>query len=599
VRASRRREGLLLVALFVAALIVYVPRTYRTLTVMGDSAELVSAAARWGVPHPPGYPLYTLMAHTMTWLPAFELPFRVHLLSAVFHAVTVGAVGAIAFALTGSPAAALIGAGTLGLGRIFFSGSLYAEVFPLNDLFFAGLLWFAIHIARADGNAGTAAKRWEAPAAVLGLSLAHHHMIALALPALAILVGPAFWRDFHAGRLSLRRVALFLVAPPVLFYALIPLAAARHPSPSWGDVHDVRSFLHLVTRQDYGGVASPSRKLVEGQLLQRLDALVGGTAESFGAAGMLLFLAGVVMGLRNDRRICLALLAGIVCTGPIFAGLNAFDIRSDYRVAFFERFTTMCHVPLAAVIGVGAAGVEAWVRSQRHLLPRTRHAATALLVALALLPLLGNVDKLDMSARRAGLEYAYDLVESAPDGSLVLLKSDMASQSALYACAVEERCGNRVILTPGQLWMPWKQRELTRRYPALALPPDDHPSPARWLVDHNLASSPIFIHPELIDDVVHGEMAILPSLLLFRVYANEPALRAALSSFRGELAAIAERRRCRGCSLDNRIASNGPVDLQLARLYDAALTAHVTAASQLGLTEEARTLSSWLRQERR
>jgi hypothetical protein len=83
------------------------------------------------------------------------------------------------------------------------------------------------------------------------------------------------------------------------------------------------------------------------------------------------------------------------------------------------------------------------------------------------------------------------------------------------------------------------------------------------------------------------------------VYANEPALRAAVSTFRAELEAIAERRRCRGCSLDNGIASKSPVDVQLARLYDAALSAHVTAAAQLGLTEEARAFASWLRQERR
>ena len=598
VLASRRREGLVFLALSAAALVVYVPRTYRTITVMGDSAELVSAAAQWGVPHPPGYPLYTLLAHIMTRLPIFELPFRVHFLSAFFHATTVGVVGAIALVLTGSLAAALVGAGTLALGRIFFSGSLYAEVFPLNDLFLAGLLWFAIRISRAREEDGAAPVRWEAPAALLGLSLAHHHMIVLAFPALAILVGPALWRHLRDRPVSSLRILIFFFVPPVAFYALIPLAAARYPMPSWGDVHDLHSLLHLVTRQDYGGVASASRKLVEGQLLERLDALVAGTAESFGVVGVLLFLAGTLAGLRHERRICLALLVGIVCAGPLFAGLNAFDIHSEYRVAFFERFTTMCHVPFAVVIGLGAAHLETWLRARRRLLPHSVRAAMGLVGALALAPLVGNAVSLDRSSHRGALDYSHDLVDGAPDGALVLLKSDMASQAALYACAVEQRCGDRMVLTPGQLWMPWKRREVARRHPTLSLPASDVPSAARWLVEQNLASLPVFVHPELIDDVVHGEMAIFPSLLLFRVYANEPALRADLPRLRTELDAIAERRRCRGCSLVGGIAPKSPADLQLARLYDAALRAHATAAAQLGWTDEARTFSSWVHEQR-
>ena len=586
-------------ALSSAALLVYAPRTYRTLTVMGDSPELVSAAAQWGVPHPPGYPLYTLMAHVMTRLSAFELPFRVHVMSAFFHAVTVGIVGAIVSALTESISAALISAGTLALGRIFFAGSLYAEVFPLNDLFLAALLWFGIRIARAEKTDGAVAVRWEGLAAVLGLSLAHHHMIVLAFPTLAILVGPALRRQVRESPRWWLRIAIFLIAPPIVFYALIPLAAARHPLPSWGDVHDLHSLVHLITRQDYGGIASASRKLVEGQLLERLDAFALGTAQSFGVVGVLLFFAGALGGLRQKPWICAALLAGVICAGPLFAILNAFDIRSEYRVAFFERFTTMCHVPFGIVIGLGAAHLESRLRAYPRLLPRAVHAAMGLVVALALLPLLGNVVSLDRSSHRGGLDYANDLLDGATDGALVLLKSDMASQSALYMCAVEERCGNRIVLTPGQLWMPWKRRELARRHPNLTLPPADVPSATRWLVEQNLASVPIFLHPELVDEVVHGEMAILPSLLLFRLYANEPALRSDSFRFRAELEAMAERRRCRGCALANRIASgSSPADLQLARLYDAALIAHATAAAQLGWTDEARRFSSSLRQAR-
>ncbi len=54
-----------------------------------DSGEFQLAAARWGILHPPGYPLYTILGGI--WLRLFpmgSLPFRLNLLSAVLAATT-------------------------------------------------------------------------------------------------------------------------------------------------------------------------------------------------------------------------------------------------------------------------------------------------------------------------------------------------------------------------------------------------------------------------------------------------------------------------------------------------------------------------------
>jgi hypothetical protein len=47
-------------ALFVVAEIIYVATTCPTYFLV-DCPELNAAAAEWGVPHPPGYPLYTML----------------------------------------------------------------------------------------------------------------------------------------------------------------------------------------------------------------------------------------------------------------------------------------------------------------------------------------------------------------------------------------------------------------------------------------------------------------------------------------------------------------------------------------------------------
>src|SRR4051794_18164440 len=68
-RAWPHRSPALFGISFLLALLLYLPRTCRTLAAFADSAELVTAAAVWGVPHPPGYPLYSALAHLFTYLP--------------------------------------------------------------------------------------------------------------------------------------------------------------------------------------------------------------------------------------------------------------------------------------------------------------------------------------------------------------------------------------------------------------------------------------------------------------------------------------------------------------------------------------------------
>lgn len=54
----------------------------------GDSGELITAAHELGVAHPPGYPLFTLLASlTITLFPFGSVAYRVNLLCGLFGAV--------------------------------------------------------------------------------------------------------------------------------------------------------------------------------------------------------------------------------------------------------------------------------------------------------------------------------------------------------------------------------------------------------------------------------------------------------------------------------------------------------------------------------
>ncbi len=76
-----------------------------------------------------------------------------------------------------------------------------------------------------------------------------------------------------------------------------------------------------------------------------------------------------------------------------------------------------------------------------------------------------RVRELDLHEDERGAAFAHDLVLTTPDRSLLLLSGDEPANAALYVCAVERRCGDRVALSPGALFLPWAMAQ-TKPAPA-------------------------------------------------------------------------------------------------------------------------------------
>lgn len=483
------------------SLVFYLPRVAPTLTLMGDSAVFVTTAATFGVPQPSGYPLWTALGFAFSKLPLGDVAHRLHLMSALLHALTVYVVARIIADLTDSRVGALAGALWLAFSRAFFLGSLYAEVFPLNDLFTALLLWLALDVNRAPKNPVLLAL-------VVGLASAHHQTIALLAPALAVLL--------YRARSELRLPKLFamFLAPIVFFYALIPLAARREPLSSWGDVRSFSALVALVTRRDYGGLFSPHLGSTD---LDRSTLVLGwieGTLLSF-TGWVLLFLAVGAFALWRSNKVAgLALGLALVVTGPVFAVMNRLEIETEHGRAFAERFSTQSAIPLAIVAGAGIGFA--------YRLLRTELPATWLRVALGLtgiIPLVRHAEDVDQRNNRRGLQVAHDLLLEVPDGSLVLLTGDAVHGAALYLCAVEKRCGRTLMFSPGQMHLAWRVEQLRRRNPDLALPaPMGKFLTVREIVAANLERRPVFLSPQLLDlePPLRDTFDLLPAGLMIR-----------------------------------------------------------------------------------
>ena len=223
--------------LFLYALGVYV-LTLPPTVVGGDSGEIVVAAWTLAVPHPPGYPLITLLGYVFSHLlfPFGEPAYRMGVMNALFGAGAVAALQLAVREVTGSICAGTFAAALYGFSPLVWQYATTPEVFALNSLFTALILLLT---ARFHTAAGIARKRSLARQGVLtcALALSNQHTIALlvlptALWVLVSLGGVFSSADFRREIVVWAGLGVVGLAP----YPLLALLSARFGDViySWG-----------------------------------------------------------------------------------------------------------------------------------------------------------------------------------------------------------------------------------------------------------------------------------------------------------------------------------------------------------------------------
>src|ERR1041385_7119408 len=371
--------------------------------VVGDSPDLITAAVVLGVPHPPGYPLFSLLGHLFSLLPLGAIPFRVNLVSVVCHAITAGIVFLTAFRLSRSSIAAVAAAFVLALNPLFWLWSLVAEVFPLNN-FLAALLVYLLVIWHEQPER----YRFLAAASfVAGLALTNHQTILLLRPAVCFLL----WH--HRAVLVARPQIVLISAATFLLgllpYAYVPWASAHHPIYNWGDVSSWRDLFALITRQSYGAAHLTQEKYQGGSLLLRLAALT----ESIGALLGLLLVFGAIYAYRQLRWYFWFALLAFVFAGPFFTGITNFDLaRSPSGLFVLERFFLLPRVVVAPVMALGLMMIAEAVRRYAPSMPMSplRVVSGGIVVVLAV-SVFTNYRQVNQSHNHVARCYAEDLFE--------------------------------------------------------------------------------------------------------------------------------------------------------------------------------------------
>ncbi len=195
-------------------------------TLFDDSLEFHVVIPLLGVPHPPGYPLYTLLGKLWTLLiPLRDPAWRLNLFSALAATVSLFLFYRVTYAIIPRHRSVAPGVALLALAPTFWSQATIAEVYSLHMAFLAGILYLMVQLAQAATEEHVPPRALYAIALTVGFSLTHHRMTILLLPALAHLLWATRKRLPHSPR-AWGMVTTFLVLPLAL-YLYIPLVGAR------------------------------------------------------------------------------------------------------------------------------------------------------------------------------------------------------------------------------------------------------------------------------------------------------------------------------------------------------------------------------------
>ena len=493
-------------AVVALALGVYLATAARDL-VFGDSPELVAVAVTLGVAHPPGYPLWTLIAHVFSLLPLGPIPFRVGLVSVVCGAAAVGVVYAIALRVSRSvPASAAAGL-ALAVQPVFWQWSIVAEVFALHALLSAVLIYCMLRWADAVGS-----WRWLAGAALaMGLGLANQQTIVLLAPAVLYLV----WRH---RRTLMRDPSIPLAAGAALLigllpYAYLPVAASRDPAWSFGDLSSIDDVIGHVLRAQYGSgqlIVTPS--LQGGSIVDRLWAF----GSSFGILNAALTALGLIR-LRRAAALGFFVIA-LAVAGPLFLAYANADVSIPLTRAVLERFFILPYVVAAPLVAPGIQAAAALLRRVAHgASPRIAEAGVAAVVgaiALALAPSIWPT--IDRSADHAPRDFASDILASAPNGAMLIVAGDAAAFPVEYVHTVEDARPDLSIVQQTYLPADWYVRQLLRRDPTSRL--TRVPASFREFLDVT-ARQDVYLVGDLLDGSTSGRYRADPRGLLELVVA--------------------------------------------------------------------------------
>ncbi|MEP6572948.1 MAG: DUF2723 domain-containing protein, partial [Gemmatimonadota bacterium] len=434
--------------------LIYVA-TLAPTTAFWDTSEYIAAAKVLGIPHPPGNPLFTLLAHSFGVLPlSSSYAVRINLFAAVTSALSAGlwflvadrwmrSVVPIRWARLAASAAGVLVSATS--WTVWNQSTVNEKVYTVSMLSTSLVMWLGVHWA--DDAPGSHRDRWVILIAyVIALSSTNHMMGVLAAPAVGIYILWTDWRVITRPSVIVG-VVIAAVVGVSLNYFFLPIRSAHYPPINEGEPIGFfsQALMDVLNRVQYG---KPSVLVRQADILSQFKnywqyfSWQFARDWGFGARLATAFFAvlgvvGAVALWMRDKRAALAstVLMGTLTVLLVFY-LNfkyGFSIPTDPALGDVARevrerdyFFVISFAAYGLWVAVGFGEVMRWIAEAvgERAGGSPKWALGTPVLALALVPLLGNHVTATRANETMARDFAVDLLESVEPYSVLITAGD-------------------------------------------------------------------------------------------------------------------------------------------------------------------------------
>ena len=510
-------------ALVALAVLALYAATLAPTTAMWDTSEYMAAAKVLGIPHPPGNPLFVLIAYLFGTLPiAREFAVRINLLAAAASAASAGIWFLVAhevtsnlFAerwarLTAAAVCALVGATSF---TVWNQSVVNEKVYTVILLQLTTVVWLSIRWTRQP--AGAAADRLLIVIAyLLALGYTIHPAGYLAGPCITAVVLMVAPKTFLRGRLIAQAVLATVFG--LSLFAFEPIRSANHPALNEGEptacaagfalkctlsLDTLERLRAQVAREQYGKPPLFERWISFGaqlgmwwqyfswQWLRDPHGAHPSAQLALALLAMMLALTGASVHARAERpsfvligALVLTLTVGLVFYLNFKYGysqapeLGASVPREVRDRDYFFLWSFSC---LGVWIGLGIA--QCW-RTVAGRLQRSRALVFALpVLVIALIPLAFNARTASRAGQTFTRDFARDLLDSVAQNAILITNGDNDTFPLWYAQEVEGYRRDVVVMVTTYLDTDWAPKQFMRRGVALAGTPEEADSIPQYI----------------------------------------------------------------------------------------------------------------------
>ncbi|OGL42616.1 MAG: hypothetical protein A2161_04075 [Candidatus Schekmanbacteria bacterium RBG_13_48_7] len=419
----------------------------------GDSPEFVVSGSTFGIPHPPGYPLYTLLSNILCVLIPFgNAATRINFFSAICASITVCEITFLILLLTGNIAGSIFTGFCTGFGLTFWSQSIIAEVYTLDAALLGGVMVLLVKAKKMDDIRQNFSHILILAIILYGLACGHRNVNIIFFPIIVFAVY-RLTKTFPSTRITWIKLILILCSTFVI-YAYIPIASHYNPSVDTLNVKTFAAFKEMVTASVYQKYFQSLNKISLGNHLTRL---IQTLPEQIGF--MLVFIPVGIWWLMKNRKFLIQILSIAICADGIFI--------CYYRIPDAQVLLIPLILFIAVIGGTGAAFFcqSAIKHSSRYgLLTRT------ILLLLGLTLGLSNFASVNQHDNRIVEQFCKDALSIVRQNAVVLLLNvDTVTHGMMYIQDKELYRTDLLVIAKGR-GARWYQEQIHRKKPELNLP---------------------------------------------------------------------------------------------------------------------------------